>query len=386
MPDPQIAAGDAVPVTVVGSGGSPARVGLVLGAGGVLGGAWLAGTLATLAEQTGWDPATADVIVGTSAGSMIGALLAAGVPPWFMVAHSAGQTFPGLLDAQGRPTDEADRSAGGVLIRRKGLPDLRPHAVRLGVRALAAPRRHRAGVIAAAWAPRGLMSTRPLRETVMRAVPHGWVAHPAFWAVATDLTTGRRVVFGRDGAPPAQLSEAVAASCAVPAVFRPVRIGDRTYVDGGAWSPSNLDCVATADLDLVICLNPMSSQAHELARAGRGAIRGQMRRMNGRRLGWEARRLGQRGVAVVLIQPVAEDLAVMSGNLMSTARRHTVLSTAQHTAVAQVDQAGLTRLLAGQPRAAAHRLHPPTGPVEAWPAEALPAGTSVRAATSLART
>src|SRR5438105_12785710 len=89
------------------------RVGLVLGAGGVLGGAWLAGGLAAIAEETGWDPATADVIVGTSAGSMIGALLASGVPPWFMAAHSAGHSFPGLLDANGQPTDEADRSAGG---------------------------------------------------------------------------------------------------------------------------------------------------------------------------------------------------------------------------------------------------------------------------------
>lgn len=64
------------------------RVGLVLGAGGVLGGAWLTGGLAALAQETEWDPSGAEYIVGTSAGSMIGALVAAGVPPWFMVAHS----------------------------------------------------------------------------------------------------------------------------------------------------------------------------------------------------------------------------------------------------------------------------------------------------------
>jgi len=50
-------------------------VGLVLGAGGVIGGAWLTGGLQALANETGWDPMSADHIVGTSAGSMIGALL-----------------------------------------------------------------------------------------------------------------------------------------------------------------------------------------------------------------------------------------------------------------------------------------------------------------------
>jgi NTE family protein len=69
------------------------RVGLVLGAGGVLGGAWLTGGLNALAQETEWDPGSAEYIVGTSAGSMIGALVAAGVPPWFMVAHSRGESF-----------------------------------------------------------------------------------------------------------------------------------------------------------------------------------------------------------------------------------------------------------------------------------------------------
>jgi NTE family protein len=351
----------------------------VLGAGGVLGGAWLAGALAAITESTEWDPATADVIVGTSAGSMIGALLAGGVPPWFMVAHSAVESFPGLLDANGDPTDDADRSAGGVLVRRKGVPDLRPYSIGLGLRSLRSPRRHRLGAMAAAWAPRGVMSTRPLRETVHRVVPRGWADHPALWVVATDSHSGRRVVFGRDDAPPAELAEAVAASCAVPGLYRPVTIGGRRYVDGGAWSPSNLDCVARADLDVVVCLNPLSSRPEDLARAERGRVRGVMRRSVGKRLGWEARRLRERGTAVLLVQPVAEDLAVMSGNMMSTARRHLVLETAQRTVADQLVGSGLQALLADQPRAAAHRLRRPPGPVSSWPAEALPPHTSVAA-------
>src|SRR5947209_6661503 len=102
------------------------RVGLVLGAGGVMGGAWLTGGLQALAAETGWDPASADHIVGTSAGSMIAGLLACGVPPWFMVAHSAGESFEGLLDAQGRPAAEADRSAGAVFRLHRGAPPVGP--------------------------------------------------------------------------------------------------------------------------------------------------------------------------------------------------------------------------------------------------------------------
>ncbi|HSO98901.1 MAG TPA: patatin-like phospholipase family protein [Solirubrobacteraceae bacterium] len=77
------------------SGSEQPRIGLVLGAGGILGGAWLVGALHAIASETGWDPGSADYIVGTSAGSMVGALLACGVPPWFMVAHSAGERLEG---------------------------------------------------------------------------------------------------------------------------------------------------------------------------------------------------------------------------------------------------------------------------------------------------
>src|SRR5687768_2309801 len=102
------------------------KVGLVLGAGGVLGGAWLTGALDAIAEESGWDPGSAEYVVGTSAGSMIGALLAAGVPPWFMVAHSRGELFEGLSGPDGRPAGDADRSAGAVFRLHRGLPWIGP--------------------------------------------------------------------------------------------------------------------------------------------------------------------------------------------------------------------------------------------------------------------
>jgi hypothetical protein len=110
-----------------------------------------------------------------------------------------------------------------------------------------------------------------------------------------------------------------------------------------------------------------------------------MRRATGRRLGWEAKRLRERGTAVVLVQPVAEDLAVMGGNMMSTVRRHRVLSTAQTTVAEQLERTDLRELLADQPRIAQHRLHRPPGPVESWPADALPPGTSVATEATVER-
>src|SRR5207342_2116359 len=101
--------------------GSQPRVGLVLGAGGVLGGSWLVGALHALASETGWDPGSADYIVGTSAGSMIAGLAGSGVPPWFMVAHSAGETLE-VNDHNGRPAAEADRSAGASFRLHRGMP------------------------------------------------------------------------------------------------------------------------------------------------------------------------------------------------------------------------------------------------------------------------
>src|SRR5271166_3350617 len=102
------------------------KIGLVLGAGGTLGGAWMAGALQAIAIETGWDPGSADYIVGTSAGAMIGALLASGVPPWFMVAYSSGEEFGGLADADGEPASSADRSGGASFKLHRGAPVLGP--------------------------------------------------------------------------------------------------------------------------------------------------------------------------------------------------------------------------------------------------------------------
>ena len=199
------------------------KVGLVLGAGGIQGGAWLTGGLDALAEETGWDPTEADYVVGTSAGSMIGALCASGVPPWFMVAHSRGRGLRrACIDANGRPAADADRAAGARFELVRTWPPIGPGSWRLALRTLANPRRYTPATVATGWLPRGIFSTEPLRDTIRRVVPDGWSPHANLWIVACDYATGRRVAFGRDGAPEAELADAVAASCAIPGIYHPV--------------------------------------------------------------------------------------------------------------------------------------------------------------------
>ena len=343
------------------------KVGLVLGAGGVMGGAWLTGGLEALATETGWDPMTADRIVGTSAGSMIGALVASGVPPWFMVAHSAGRSFEGLVDREGQPASTADRAAGASFHYAGGAPPVGPGSWRLIVDGLRAPNRHRPAAMLAGWLPRGFISTEPLKDTVRRVVPSGWTDHPSFWAVACDYANGRRVPFGREDAPEADLADAVAASCAIPGFYKPVEIGGRRYVDGGLWSTSNLDILRAADLDIVICLNPTSSLHPPLAWNPVERVASAFRTASGRRLGSERKKLVAAGTEVVLIQPVGDDHAVMGPNLMSSKNRNPVIQTAVRTVREQLRRPGVRELLAELPEGPDYKIREPDGPPSEWP-------------------
>lgn len=327
-----------------------------------MGGAWLVGALAALAESTDWDPYSADYIVGTSAGAMIGALVAAGVPPWFMVAHSAGEVFEGLVDSSGRPVAEAHRTAGAVF--RPGGPWFPvPGSPRLAWQALRGGMPGLRGRLAA-LAPAGIISTEPLKETVRRAVPQGWAEHRNLWIVACDYETGERVVFGRPGAPRAALADAVAASCAIPGFYQPVRIRGRRYVDGGVTSLASLDLFEELDLDLVVCANPLSMRSAPAGRWPHQRLLASLRRSAARELDASAARLRRRGTRVVIFEPSAADLDVMGNNFMSTRRRHQVIE----RALKSVTLAARRRQpqLAGLPKGDPDRVRRPSGPPSEW--------------------
>jgi NTE family protein len=337
-----------------------------------MGGAWLTGALEAIVRTTGWDPGSADVVVGTSAGAMIGGLCAAGVPAWFMVAHSAGEVFEGFLDAQGNLASEADRSAGAIF-KMAGLPLLVPGSPGLVLDTLLRPREHSWPARVAGWAPRGVISNEPLKQVVRRAVPTGWARHSNLWIVACDYRTGQRMVFGREGSPPADLADAVAASCAIPGFYRPVPIGGRRYVDGGMHSTSNLDLVTGQGLDLVVCLNPLTSSASEFAGGWpHQRLMSSWRVAGHRRLERIAARLRREGTRVILIEPRPEDLAAMGPNLMSRKRRHGVIEVAIRSVSAQMERHA--RHLRGLPASDPIKLRRPDGPPASWPrfAEAAP--------------
>ncbi len=336
-----------------------------MGAGGVLGGAWLTGALNAIASETGWDPGSADYIVGTSAGAMLGALIACGVPPWLMLAHSAGEQIDGLRDARGGLVSDADRSGGAEFRLHRGLPLPLPGSWRMALRTLARAGEHSPAALVAGWLPRGLLSTESLKDTVRRACDEPWAPHPNFWPVAVDYQTGRRVVFGRRGAPRAELADAVAASCAIPGIFQPVRIGGRHYIDGGVHSTSNIEVLARRKLEMVVVLNPMSSLHSGVARSlgERAALA--MRAAAGRRLGNEAKRMRAAGTEVVLIQPTASDLEVMGSNLMNRSRRNAVIETAVQTVGEHLRRSAEGELLFSLPSGAPEMVRRPAGRLRA---------------------
>jgi NTE family protein len=341
------------------------KVGLVLGAGGVLGGAWLVGGMHALAEETGWDPGSADQIVGTSAGAMVAGLSASGVPPWFMVAHSAGETDE--IDSAEDP-DGSSRSAGAVYRLHRGMPALGPGSWRLALASLARPYRYSPAAMLAGWLPHGLISSEPLKQTIRRVAGDDWPPHPGLWIMACDLQRGERVAFGRQGAPRAPLADAVAASCAIPGFYRPVEIDGRRYVDGGVVSTSNLDVLADQGLDLVICMNPTSSLHAPQPRTVGERAAAALRQVSGRRLGREAKAVRASGTEVLLIQPTIHDLDAMGTNLMSATRRDQVIKVAAQTVAAHIRQPDVRARLRELPAGAPLLVRRPPGPITARPA------------------
>jgi NTE family protein len=324
------------------------RVGLVLGAGGVLGASWLIGALEALEAETGWRAADAEHIVGTSAGSVVGALAASGIPSEYMSAYTAGRTLDGLVEAETRADELSRRLLGNEYRLQWALPPIGPGSWRLALNTVLHLRSHSPTTILAGWLPRGFISTAPIGGLVDSFVADEWPDHPAYWAVAADYRSGKRVAFGRRDAPTARVADAVAASCAIPGFYHPVNVGGRRYVDGGICSTSNLDLLCGEGLDLVVCLNPMSSVSPIAAGSPADRFAALMRAGAGRRLGHEARKLRAHGTEVLILQPGRADCALMGLNLMSGARRVEVMEEARKSVARDLRRLRGTRLLPGR--------------------------------------
>jgi NTE family protein len=285
---------------------------LVLGGGGVLGEAWMMGLLAGLEDATGFDLRECESFVGTSAGSIVAAHLVAGRSPRrpstvgtdLELGHA--QPVRGLAVA----AIAAARRAGSLALAASST--FAPLA--LGV---AAP----GGALLRALLLRRLPRPPDTLTQLRAEVEQSAARFDGRLRVATvDRGSGRRVVFGSPGAPLATVAEAVQASCTVPWLFAPVRIGNREYVDGGVWSPTNLDAAPAGRGTHVLCLNPTASLAshHTLLTVVRNVARSAV--------SIESLALRRRGAAVNTIAPNAECAAAMGSNFMDQEPRSRVLA------------------------------------------------------------
>lgn len=312
------------------------RVGLVLGAGGVVGQAYHAGALAALEHDLRWDPRTADVIVGTSAGSITASLLRGGVP----ASELAAWTVRAPLSPDGRILEQFFGStspqfepfrAHDLLRRTPSLPGRR-----MVQRAVTRPWAFRPMPAAMSLLGPARLDVRQHLASLDAMTKDQWPSQE-MWVCAVRRSDGRRVVFGRAGTPEVPLGLAVAASCAVPGYFAPVAIQRETYVDGGAHSPTNAAALRSKSLDLVIIVSPMSGPSGRLPRDPFSVARWHARRLVRR----EARALRARGTAVVVFEPGPVEQAILGNDFMSGARvsrivRASFLAAGAHAATPDV--------------------------------------------------
>jgi NTE family protein len=194
---------------------------LVLGGGGITGIAWETGVLAGLAEA-GVDLTGADLVIGTSAGAVVGAQVTSGV--------GIEQLYARQLEP---PSSERVARLGRAALARYAWAMLRS-------RGRDEEFRRRVGALARAAADAGLTPTEEERLAVIasRLVSREWPDRRLV-LTAVDAVSGEFRALDRDSGVP--LVRAVAASCAVPGVYPPVTIDGRRYVDGGMRSAANAD-------------------------------------------------------------------------------------------------------------------------------------------------
>lgn len=301
------------------------RRGLVLGAGGVLGAAWTIGALQAMAEVEGFDPADAEVVIGTSAGSVLAALLGSGLSVAELLDHQRGMPLPHELGADW----SYDSSTGGALPPRPRLSVGSPALLR---RTVAHPRQLPPLAVLAALTPAGTGTLAEVGRTVAAvAGDDGWSRRKGVWVVAMDYDSGRRVAFGREGAPRARIDEAVMASCAIPGWYAPVSISGRRYVDGGTLSTTSVDLLAKDRLDEVYVLAPMAAFVSDSPRQIAARLERRIRRRVTRRMLVEAQTVSRSGTAVTVLAPGPEDLAEIGANMMDPSRRLAVLETSLRT-------------------------------------------------------
>ncbi len=319
---------------------------LVLGAGGTVGLAYEIGTLYALWSVGGFDATLADLIIGTSAGSVVGAYLRVGwtVEDLWRLITGPGLTPPLAGDTSlwkamftpmwGSPLELARRSFGSAYVVGRSL---------LPLPAFRAPRR-----IGHAF-PGGMFRMVSLELRLSAELNDAWPGRP-LWLCAFDIDKRRRVVLGGPKLPEPSLVQSVLASCAIPGLYRPVRLAGQTLVDGGVHSSTNLDLVADRPDAVVVAIAPMTCDptlpATTIRHLGRrSAVRAVMQ---------EAATVRARGSEVLVIHPGPEDLKIQGRNLMKPSALGAAGRSIARTAYEQTARA-LDEVIIELPSAAVNR-------------------------------
>ena len=320
------------------------RIGLVLGAGGFLGAAWATGALACLQDRLPDAVADVDLVVGTSAGSVLAAALRCHASLDEIVAWQCG-------DASGILGESVMLAAqDGPL---PPVPHLRLGSLPLARAALLRPLEVPPWVGASGWLPHGRGRHVALRSLVGALHRRHHQRHPAFrgvppshwvdghtWIAAMDYDTGRQVLFGRRDAPHVSLADAVVASCSIPGWYEPAVIGGRRYVDGGVRSTTSLSALSGTNVHEIYVLAPMASTEPDHPLQPHLRIERRLRQLITRAVLRQAQALGAQGKRVTVVTPGPRDLAVMGANLMDARRRRDVLETSLRTSADSLARLG----------------------------------------------
>ncbi|GAB4530203.1 MAG: patatin family protein [Anaerolineales bacterium] len=320
------------------------KTALVLAGGGLTGAVYEVGALRAiddlLVDRTVND---FDVYVGTSAGALVGSLLANGITPEDMMRTLDG-SHPDLLPIERRHIFNVKRSE--LLKSTLALPKKVSHSWWEYIR------KQDMTFFDLAWSLLGVLPSglydgmaldRYLRDVLVqreRCNCFQGLEKPLY-IVATDLDSGERMVFSHE-TPDVPISTAVAASSAVPLVYRPVRIGEREYVDGGLRGNASLDIAIEAGATMIVCINPMvpfdnhdhraipamatsnGRQAHYLSESGVNFIANQVTRiLTHASIRYHVKQLRRAHpeVDIILIEPRPDDTEMFFYNPMRYSAR-----------------------------------------------------------------
>lgn len=312
------------------------KTALVLAGGGITGAVYEIGALRAvndmLVDRTVND---FDIYVGTSAGSLVTSMLANGLTPEEMM-QSIDNSHPEI------------RSIRANEIFQSNLTEFFHRFTRLPGALLRSGRNLMSGIGDRTLAdlfweftdllPAGIYSGAALERYVEEVLARPGCVNrfdhleKELYIIATDLDTGERAVFGKGGKGIVPISKAVAASSAIPIVYKPVRIFGREYVDGSMRGTASLDLAVEAGAELVVCINPLVplntqhiyKQDEHIGDEGMRTVINQVVRIlmhAGLRYHIKSLRRQYPDVDFILIEPQPDDQKMFGYNLMDYSSR-----------------------------------------------------------------